>query len=613
MVDPKTKAELKSKGKSMWASVQDAADVASAKLRRDEGADIEVAIIKATLNDTFVPKEKHVVTLKLAVDGSSPRQQVNFVIAGLANRLAEGKDNWLMTLKTLVVFHRLMREVDSTFQEEILKFGERTSARRMLRLDGFADHTTKDTWDYSAWIRLYSVYLDERLETFRAIKFDAVNGKDTDALLKMASTHELLERLPVVHKLLSRLVACVPVGSACANDVVIASCSMVLEEVRPVYKVVCEGVMNLADKFFEMERADAVRGLEVYKENVVLNDKLNVFFNAINSIATIKGQVSLPTLQTLPTDFQQTLEEYVRDAPRGPGDAHSGVAPSPSGTAAPAAAGAAAPTAASLLSAIRAGGVTSSALGGASPPTPAMPPSIPAPPGISLHIGAPKTGAPVAPPPPAAPASVPDMFDLLGADLSEMAMAPAPAGPPAAAGAGSFWGDNAFGAPPAVSPTGMPSNGSPGIGSNGVPGFAATSIARQEIPLDLFASPPPAAAPPAQYPGYSYPAAPAPAAANPFVAPAGFGAPPPPAAANPFQATFQAAPAPVAAIPVASSSNPFTDSALPSGAAPVPASYAPPQQQAWSQNHDPLAGLGDLLGKPAPHAPQQSLKQMRKL
>ena len=70
------------------------------------------------------------------------------------------------------MFHRLLREVDPTFQEEMLKYGERTSNRRMLRLEGFADHTTKDTWDLSAWIRVYSVYLDERIEVFRVFHFD---------------------------------------------------------------------------------------------------------------------------------------------------------------------------------------------------------------------------------------------------------------------------------------------------------------------------------------------------------------------------------------------------------------------------------------------------------
>jgi len=27
-------------------------------------------------------------------------------------------------------------------------------------------------WDYSAWVRVYALYLEERLECFRVLKFD---------------------------------------------------------------------------------------------------------------------------------------------------------------------------------------------------------------------------------------------------------------------------------------------------------------------------------------------------------------------------------------------------------------------------------------------------------
>jgi hypothetical protein len=37
------------------------------------------------------------------------------------------------------------------------------------------------------------------------------------------------------------------------------SCSWVLKESRSVYKAASEGIMNLADKFFEMERAQALQ------------------------------------------------------------------------------------------------------------------------------------------------------------------------------------------------------------------------------------------------------------------------------------------------------------------------------------------------------------------
>ena len=85
---------------------------------------------------------------------------------------------------------------------QILKYCERTGSRRLMRLDGFADHTTKDTWDFSAWIRCYSVYLDERLDAFRVMKFDPEDGTKGesagDSKLKSCPTAELLERLPLV-------------------------------------------------------------------------------------------------------------------------------------------------------------------------------------------------------------------------------------------------------------------------------------------------------------------------------------------------------------------------------------------------------------------------------
>jgi hypothetical protein len=39
----------------------------------------------------------------------------------------------------------------------------------------------------------------------------------------------------------------------------------VLREVKAVYRMVSEAVINLADKFFEMDRTDAQLGLELYK------------------------------------------------------------------------------------------------------------------------------------------------------------------------------------------------------------------------------------------------------------------------------------------------------------------------------------------------------------
>ncbi|GFH26031.1 ENTH domain-containing protein [Haematococcus lacustris] len=114
-----------------------------------------------------------------------------------------------------------------------------------------------------------------------------------------------------IQKLLSRLIACVPEGAAQHNDIVLQSCAMVMREVRATYRCVCEGVINLADKYFEMERPEALRGLDLYKENSLLNDRLNAFFSNINHVPTLRGVVQMPSLQALPPDFLTTMEDIL--------------------------------------------------------------------------------------------------------------------------------------------------------------------------------------------------------------------------------------------------------------------------------------------------------------
>lgn len=55
----------------------------------------------------------------------------------------------------------------------------------------------------------------------------------------------------------------------------------VLKESFKVYKAISEGLINLADRFFEMEYLDAHKGLEVYKESIVANDRLQQYYQQV--------------------------------------------------------------------------------------------------------------------------------------------------------------------------------------------------------------------------------------------------------------------------------------------------------------------------------------------
>lgn len=229
-MDPASKQAAKYKTQSFIGIINDKMEVGMAKIRGEEMAALDVAIIKATIQDDVVPKEKHVRTLKIACSAQSPRQVVNYVIHGLCKRLDENPKAWLVTLKTLIVFHRLMRETDPGFQLELLNYAERTGRHRMLRLESFADHTTKETWDFSAWIRVYSLYLDERQGVFRIMRFDPEHeqgAESRESKLSSCSAAELLEYLPAVQRLLRQLVCCIPEGSAQRNEISLLACSLV--------------------------------------------------------------------------------------------------------------------------------------------------------------------------------------------------------------------------------------------------------------------------------------------------------------------------------------------------------------------------------------------------
>lgn len=97
----------------------------------------------------------------------------------------------------------------------------------------------------------------------------------------------------------------------------------VLKESFKVYKAISEGLINLADRFFEMEYLDAHKGLEVYKESIVANDRLQQYYQQIEQIEELRRAIQFPKLESPPADFLTQMEAYAKEAPR-PYDESSG-------------------------------------------------------------------------------------------------------------------------------------------------------------------------------------------------------------------------------------------------------------------------------------------------
>ncbi|RYR30586.1 hypothetical protein Ahy_B01g055331 isoform B [Arachis hypogaea] len=294
-------------------ALKDTTTVSLAKVNSDY-KELDIAIVRATNHVERPSKEKHIRAIFSAISATRPRADVAYCIHALARRLSR-THNWAVcesvALKTLIVIHRALREVDPTFHEELINYGR--SRSHMLNMSHFKDDSSPNAWDYSGWVRTYALFLEERLECFRVLKYDIEAERPRT---KDLDTAELLVQLPALQQLLFRVLGCQPQGAAVNNFVIQLALSMVASESMKIYQAISDGTVNMLDKFFEMPRSDAVKALDIYRRVGQQAERLSEFYEICRNLDIGRGEkfikVELP-----PTSFLQAMEEYVKDAPQG--------------------------------------------------------------------------------------------------------------------------------------------------------------------------------------------------------------------------------------------------------------------------------------------------------
>lgn len=302
-----------------YGALKDTTKVGLVRVNSDY-ADLDVAIVKATNHVECPPKERHLRKIFIATSATRPRADVAYCIHALSRRLHKTR-NWTVALKTLIVIHRLLREGDPTFREELLNFSQRG---RILQLSNFKDDSSPIAWDCSAWVRTYALFLEERLECFRVLKYDieaerlpkSAPGQDKGySRTRDLDSEELLEQLPALQQLLYRLIGCKPEGAANHNHVIQYALALVLKESFKVYCAINDGIINLVDKFFEMPRHEAIKALEIYKRAGQQAGNLSDFYEVCKGLELARN-FQFPVLREPPQSFLTTMEEYIREAPR---------------------------------------------------------------------------------------------------------------------------------------------------------------------------------------------------------------------------------------------------------------------------------------------------------
>ncbi|XP_010522366.1 PREDICTED: clathrin coat assembly protein AP180-like [Tarenaya hassleriana] len=331
---------MPSKLKKAIGAVKDQTSISLAKVANGtvsgDGAALGVAILKATSHEDLPIDDRHVSDILSII--SSDKIHAAACAAAIGRRVGRTR-NWIVALKSLVLVLRIFQDGDPYFPREVLHAMKRGA--KILNLASFRDDSNSRPWDYTAFVRTFALYLDERLDCFLTGKLQrrftnrdqSQTGttsrfavKNNEPAIRDMKPVMLLDKITYWQRLLDRAVATRPTGAAKLNKLVKTSLYAVIQESFDLYKDISDGLALLLDSFFHLEYQSCVQAFQACVRASKQFEELNGFYDLCKSIAI--GRTSeYPSVQKLSMELLETLQEFLKDQTSFPTNVRSSVLP----------------------------------------------------------------------------------------------------------------------------------------------------------------------------------------------------------------------------------------------------------------------------------------------
>ncbi|WJX91655.1 hypothetical protein P8452_73395 [Trifolium repens] len=319
-------------------AVKDQTSIGLAKVGSSTSlGDLEVAIVKATKHNEYPAEEKHIREI-LSLTCYS-RAFISACVNNLSKRLSK-TSSWTVALKTLVLIQRLLSEGDPAYEQDI--FFSTRRGTRLLNMCDFRDKSKTESWDLSAFVRTYALYLDEKLE-YRMqhrrgkrsrFSFDEdeeeqsrererervryrERDKNREVVLRSPplcemKTEQLFSKMQHLQLLLERFMACRPTGKAKTHRIVIVALYPIVKESFLIYHDMTQILGIFIDRFIEMEVQECSKVYDIFCRVGKQYDELDLFYSWSKSIGIARSS-EYPEIERVTTKKLELIDQFIKD------------------------------------------------------------------------------------------------------------------------------------------------------------------------------------------------------------------------------------------------------------------------------------------------------------
>ncbi|AGO12152.1 AaceriAEL209Wp [[Ashbya] aceris (nom. inval.)] len=260
----------------------------------------QAVVKKATKIKMAAPKQKYLKTILAGMDTPAVFEEIMRTL-----QVRVGDSAFTVVFKALVVVHVMVREGTKHVTLAYLASHRDFFELRGLLQGGAAAHSGVHL------VRRYVDYLRTRAAEYGRVECDYV--RDGAARLKeLGRSTVVLQHVESLETQITALLRNKYSQHDLNNEMLMAAFQLLVQDILALYNGLNEGIITLLESFFELQRADAQRTLDLYKRFVQLTENVVKYLKMGKAVG-----LQIPVIKHITTKLIRSLEDHLRDGEAG--------------------------------------------------------------------------------------------------------------------------------------------------------------------------------------------------------------------------------------------------------------------------------------------------------